>query len=380
VTPEPPARKAGSHPHLPRRSVLLGAAAGGVLLAEAARAQSGSPPANPQQPGGQGMGPQQTPQLAGPQSNPAQAGPGLPDAGWEPENPRTAGPIAPGRGSQLTGKVAIVTGAARGIGRAIAVEMAANGADIAALDICGAVSPASNAVPATPEELAETERQVRGLGRRCLTIKADIRDIAALRAAADRVEHEFGKIDIVVANAAIQRWKPLLEMDDADWRDVIDNNLNGTANTIRALAPKLVARRSGRIIVLSSMQGKHGTKDASSYSASKWGILGLMKSAAMELGQYGITVNAVIPGLVDTALTRYTKRYTEVIGETHADPPENPTPQQAWESRLPQVPLKVGWLRPEDISPAAVFLASDAAAMVTGAEYEVTAGDSAHDM
>ena len=196
----------------------------------------------------------------------------------------SAGPITAGRGSQLAGKAAIVTGAARGIGRAIAVEFAANGADVAILDICGPVSPASNAAPAKPEDLAETERQIRALGRKCLPITGDIRDIGALRAAADRVEKEFGKIDIVVANAAIQRWKPLLEMDDADWRDVVDNNLNGTANTIRAFAPKLVARKYGRIIVLSSMQGKHGTKDASSYSASKWGILGLMKSAAMELG------------------------------------------------------------------------------------------------
>src|SRR6202012_2337810 len=113
-------------------------------------------------------------------------------------------------------------------------------------------------------------------------------------------------------------------MEDSDWRDVIDNNLNGTANTIRAFAPKMVARKKGRIIVLSSMQGKHGTKDASSYSASKWGILGLMKSAAMELGQYGITVNAVIPGLVDTALTRYYKRFSESMGETGQTPKGKP--------------------------------------------------------
>jgi len=105
-------------------------------------------------------------------------------------------------------------------------------------------------------------------------------------------------------------------MEDADWRDVIDNNLNGTANTVRAFAPKMVARKKGRLILLSSMQGKHGTKDAASYSASKWGILGLMKSAAMELGEHNITVNAVIPGLVDTALTRYDKRLSETIGET----------------------------------------------------------------
>ncbi len=298
----------------------------------------------------------------------------------EPPADKSAGPVRPGRGSSLTGKVAVVTGAARGIGRAIAVELAANGADVVALDIAGPVSPASDAVPATPDELAETVRQIQAYGRRGEAIRADIRDIKALRAAADKIEHDYGKVDIVVADAAIQRWKPLLEMEDSDWYDVVDNNLNGTANTIRAFAPKMVARRQGRIIVLSSMQGKHGTKDASSYSASKWGILGLMKSAAMELGQYNITVNALIPGLVDTPLTRYDKRLRESMAETGQKPPEQPTPQQAWDVRAPTVPLKVGWLQPDDISPAAVFLASDAAAMVTGAEYEVTGGDSAKDV
>jgi NAD(P)-dependent dehydrogenase (short-subunit alcohol dehydrogenase family) len=165
-------------------------------------------------------------------------------------------------------------------------------------------------------------------------------------------------------------------MEDSDWRDAIDNNLNGTANTIRAFAPKMVARQSGRIIVLSSMQGLHATKDAASYSASKWGIIGLMKSASMEFGQYNIAVNALIPGLVDTPLTRHPTR----LRETGRKPPERPTPQQAWDARAPTVPLRVGWLQPDDISPAAVFLASDAAAMVTGAEYEVTSGDSAKDI
>jgi len=104
-----------------------------------------------------------------------------------------------------------------------------------------------------------------------------------------------------------------------------------------------------------------------------------MKSAAMEFGQYNITVNAIIPGLVDTALTRYETRFVESMGETGQKPPASPTAQQSWDSRAPTVPLKVGWLQPDDISPVAVFLASDAAAMVTGAEYEVTAGDSAKD-
>jgi NAD(P)-dependent dehydrogenase (short-subunit alcohol dehydrogenase family) len=348
-------------PHNPlRRSFVLSAGvAAGMALSGAVAAQGGG--------GGEGR---------------TDVEPRVLDGQPMPEPPpeKSAGPVKAGRGSVLTGKVAVVTGAARGIGRAIAVEFAANGADVVAIDIAGPVSPVSNAKPAVPADLDETLRQIKAYGRRGETIRADIRDIVALRAAADRIESSYGKIDIVVANAAIQTWKPLLEMQDSDWRDVIDNNLNGTANTIRAFAPKLVARKHGRIIVLSSMQGKHGTKDASSYSASKWGILGLMKSAAMELGEYNVTVNAVIPGLVDTALTRYDKRLVESMGETGQKPQGKPTPQQAWNVRAPTVPLKVGWLQPDDISPVAVFLASDAAAMVTGAEYEVTGGDSAKDI
>jgi NAD(P)-dependent dehydrogenase (short-subunit alcohol dehydrogenase family) len=182
----------------------------------------------------------------------------------EPPDHLSAGPVRPGRGSSLTGKIAVVTGGARGIGRAIAVEMAANGADVVILDIAGPVSPASDAKPATRDDLSETVEQIRAYGRRGEAITGDIRDIAALRAAADHVDSTYGKIDIVVANAAIQRWKPLLEMEDNDWHDVIENNLNGTANTIRAFAPKMVAKEYGRIIVLSSMQGKHGTKDGAS--------------------------------------------------------------------------------------------------------------------
>jgi NAD(P)-dependent dehydrogenase (short-subunit alcohol dehydrogenase family) len=353
-----------------RRTLLTGSLAAGAALAGTASALARVQPAAP------GAAPQDPHSLRSDSAEQTLNGAPVP----EPPAEKTAGPIRPGRGSSLIGKVAVVTGAARGIGRAIAVEMAANGADVVAIDIAGPVSPASNAAPATQVELDETMRQIAAFGRKGEAIRADIRDIAALRRAADRVEQHFGKIDIVVANAAIQRWMPLLDMQDSDWHDVIDNNLNGTANTIRAFAPKMVAQKKGRIIVLSSMQGKHGTKDAASYSASKWGILGLMKSAALELGQHNITVNAVIPGLVDTALTLYEKRLSESIAETGRTPPANPTPQQAWDMRAPTVALKIGWLQPDDISPAAVFLASDAAAMVTGAEYEVTGGDSAKDI
>jgi NAD(P)-dependent dehydrogenase (short-subunit alcohol dehydrogenase family) len=166
-------------------------------------------------------------------------------------------------------------------------------------------------------------------------------------------------------------------MDDMDWGDQIANNLTGTANTVRAFAPKMVARNYGRLILLSSMQGKMGTMNGASYSASKWGIIGLMKSAALELGRYNVTSNAILPGLIGTPLTYNEQRFRAAIAQANRTPSANPTAQEAWDARAPTVPLDVGWLQPEDVSPVAVFLASDAAALVTGAEFAVTGGDAA---
>ncbi len=280
----------------------------------------------------------------------------------------------------LKGKVAVITGAARGIGRAIAVDMAANGADVVGIDINGTVSPIVQYVAATPSDLQETGKLVEARGRKFLAITADIRDINALRTAAAQAEQAMGHIDILVADAAIQAFKPLLEMDDHDWHDVIDNNLNGSANTLRAFAPLMVKQGTGgRIIFVSSMQGRYGTKNGSAYSASKWGIIGLMKSAALELGKYKITVNAIEPGLIDTAMTRNDKRWSEAVGETMmTPPPEHPSEEQTANARLPKTPMGVPWLTPEQVAPVAVFLATDAAAMVTGATYDVNGGDSAH--
>ena len=279
----------------------------------------------------------------------------------------------------LSGKVAVVTGAARGIGRAIAVDFAANGADVVAIDLAGPVSPITKFAPATPADLEQTGELVRGNGRRFLAITADIRDLGALRSAGKQAEETMGRIDIVVANASIQAFKPLLEMEDADWHDVIDTNLTGTANTIRAFAPHLLKQGKGRLILISSMQGRYGMKNGSAYSASKWGIIGLMKSAALELGKHKITVNTIEPGLIDTALTHNDKRWSLAVGETMTTPPpEHPSEAETIAARLPKVPLGVPWLKPEQVAPVAVFLASDAAQMVTGACYDVTAGDSAH--
>jgi NAD(P)-dependent dehydrogenase (short-subunit alcohol dehydrogenase family) len=282
---------------------------------------------------------------------------------------------------RLQDKVAAVTGAARGIGRAVIVAFAREGADIIGLDICAAVDPRSGVEPSTQEDLDETGRLVRTAGRRWLGIKVDQRDLPALRAAGVRAERKFGGIDILFANAGIQSFHPLLEMEDPDCHITIDVNLTGTANAVRAFAPYLVKRGGGRIILTSSTQGQHGTKFGAPYAESKWGIIDLMKSAALELGQFNITVNALIPGLINTPLTRHKERYAQVL-ETAGQSPTGLSPAEEEEDArkilITRAPLGVPWIEPEDIAPVVVFLASDAARMASGATYDVSGGGSAN--
>jgi len=280
----------------------------------------------------------------------------------------------------LKGRVAVVTGAARGIGRAAAIALARSGADVAGIDICATVDPRSGVTPATRAELDETGQLVRQAGRKWQSFVVDQRDLPSLRSAAAKIEHELGGIDILFANAGIQSFWPILEMEDSDWHTTIDVNLTGTANAIRAFAPAMVKRGSGRIIVTTSTQGRHGTLYASAYSASKWGIIGLMKSAALELGKYKITVNALVPGLIDTPLTRHEERYAQVLELAGRKPTGNMQQDEDAAKTILQArsPLGVPWIDPADLAPVVVFLASDAARMVSGATYDVSAGDSAN--
>lgn len=278
-------------------------------------------------------------------------------------------------GNLLSGKRTLVTGAASGIGREVAFAFAQEGAEIVGLDAAGRVSPVQEYSVPTPADLDETGEMVTKLGVKWTPERVDIRDIKALRAVAER----HRRFDILALVAGIQAFKPIVEMEDPDWNDQIDVNLTGTANCLRVFAPPMLEHGSGRIILTSSTQGRHGTLNGSSYSASKWGLLGLMKSAALEFSPRGVTVNAVIPGLIDTRLTRHHDRYVQAVQAANAGAvPAGDLEEMAKKGLAKHNPMRLPWLPPSEVAKAYVYLAADSGNLVSGTAIEVTAGDSAN--
>lgn len=272
----------------------------------------------------------------------------------------------PNAAKPLAGKAALVTGAARGIGRATAVELARQGADVALLDIAD-----PDAIPelrgyrlASRAELEEAARLVRAEGARALPLVADLRDWDGMRRAAERAAGEFGGgLDVLVANAGIAINGKLARHDPAAWRAMLDVNLTGTLHTVQAALPKL-RRPGGRIVLVTSVQARTGSAESGAYAATKWGMTGLMKSLAAELGPEGITVNAVAPTAVDTPMIR---RAT--------DGSENANPRTAEPRSGHALPVDV--LEPREIAAAIAFLAGPGAGFVSGTTLDVNAGKSA---
>lgn len=263
--------------------------------------------------------------------------------------------------NDLTKDVAIVTGAGRGIGRACAVALARAGADVVVVDIAKNI-PGHPVALATPQDLAETVRLVLAVGRRCLSIQADVRDMKQMREVVARTIKELGKVDIMIANAGISDASPLVEATDAQWRNVIDVNLIGAANTIRAVLPHMVERKQGRIVAVTSTFGRQGNAGNANYVASKWGLIGLVKSAALEAAPNNITVNAVAPTGVRTGLGGSQTAEQRKIGE-----------QKLREYNA----LPIGMLEPSDVADSVVFLVSPQAKYLTGITLDVAAGANA---
>jgi len=272
---------------------------------------------------------------------------------------------------RVAGKVAFITGAARGQGRSHAVRLAEEGADIIAVDVCKRISSNEDIPAPTPDDLAETADLVKNLNRRIVTAEVDVRDYDALKAAVDSGVEQLGKLDIIVANAGIGNGGQTLDRtSEADWTDMIDVNLSGVWKTVKAAVPHLISGgHGGSIILTSSVGGLKAYPHTGHYIAAKHGVVGLMRTFAVELGHHSIRVNSVHPTNVNTPLFM-----NEGTMKLFRPDLEKPGPEDmAMVAQMMHV-LPIGWVEPVDISNAVLFLASDESRYVTGLPMTVDAG------
>ncbi|MFC8531725.1 mycofactocin-coupled SDR family oxidoreductase [Nocardia sp. NPDC057227] len=220
---------------------------------------------------------------------------------------------------QLDGRAAVITGGARGQGRSHAVLLAGEGADIVLADLAAPL-PGLRYPLATPDDLAETAELVRAAGGRCHTVRADVRSRDDMERVAAEALREFGRIDILLANAGIATHGTIADLDERTWRDTVDVDLSGVFHSIKAVLPTMLERRWGRIVATSSIVGRMGATGSGAYAAAKWGVIGLIKSLALEVGESGITANAVLPSGVRTDMVMNPATYRVLLPDL-----ENPT-------------------------------------------------------
>jgi (+)-trans-carveol dehydrogenase len=270
---------------------------------------------------------------------------------------------------RLTGRVAFITGAARGQGRSHAVRLAAEGADIIAADVCGPLPTVAYPL-ATPADLAQTVRLVEELDRRIVARRADVRDLASLEAALGEGVAELGRLDIVVANAGILSSGSLAELSEQAWREMIDVNLSGVWRTCRAAIPHLIAGgRGGSMILISSVAGLKSYPGMAHYVAAKHGVTGLARGLAAELAAHRIRVNSVHPTQVDTDMIQ-----NDIMYRLFRLDLENPGRDDFAAASRATGLLPVDWVEPADVSSAVAFLAADDSRYITGAALPVDAG------
>ncbi len=274
-----------------------------------------------------------------------------------------------GEGGEWSGKVAFVTGVARGQGRSHALEFARRGADVGGLDLCAPIATVPYEL-ASPAELKQTAEEIRSLGGRAVLEVGDVRDPARVRAVVARVLDSFGHIDVVVTNAGVFSVGDPLTLSPETWRDVLDVNLTGVWNTVQACLPAMVeGGRGGSIVMTSSIGGVQGLLECPHYVASKHGVIGLMRALANELARYRIRVNAVCPTNVNTPMIQNPANY-----RTFRPDLEEPRSEDIVDVATAMHLLDVPWVEPEDVTAAVVWLASDAARYLTGVALPVDAG------
>ena len=270
---------------------------------------------------------------------------------------------------RVEGKVAFITGAARGQGRSHAIRLAEEGADIIAVDLCRQV----DSVPypmSTPQDLAQTVKEVEALDRRIVASQADVRDYGALKAALDAGVAELGRLDIVSANAGISSVGRADELPEETWQDMIDTNLTGVWHAAKAAIPHLKAGgRGGSIILTSSAAGLMAMENIAHYVSAKHGVVGLMRTLALELAPDSIRVNSLHPTMVNTPMIMNEPTYQLFRPDL-----ENPTIDDAGPAFLTLNALPIKWVEPVDISNALLFLASDEARYITGVTLPIDAG------
>lgn len=270
----------------------------------------------------------------------------------------------------LYGRVAWVTGAARGQGLAHARALAAAGAHVVLTDLAAPIDTISYSLP-SPEELDAAANSIVESGGSAEAVQLDVRDSAAVNACVAGIDRDHGRLDIVVANAGICGFSPVDELGDAQWTDMIDTNLSGVFHCVRAAIPLMKRGTFGRIVGISSGAGRGGMANLSHYAASKWGLIGFLKSVAIEVGPYGITANVVCPTTVATPMVLNPATFARFR-------PDIDTPSM--DDVLPVFrglsPLGIEWLQPEDVTRSMMHLVADPG-VITGTVLEVNLGTTA---
>jgi SDR family mycofactocin-dependent oxidoreductase len=270
---------------------------------------------------------------------------------------------------QLDGKVAFITGLARGQGRSHALTLAREGADIIGLDLCGEI--ASTTYPgSTLEDLEETNRLIKETGRQAVLSRADVRDYDAVKAAFDKGIAELGRVDIIIPNAGICAGGRTWEISTDAWRQMIDINLTGPWHAVKAAVPTMIEQgEGGSVVFIGSTEALKGAENMSSYVAAKHGITGLMTTLARELGRYNIRVNSVNPTCVDTNMIQN----PYVWGLFAPDDP-NPTRDSVADAFAATHILPVPWMEPADVSRAILYLVGESGRYITASKLTIDAG------